>query len=54
MTPDTWMVFVSSLFDWDGRKSIKTPGADLMEWFYLFHYDYDEIDREHYLDTIGG
>lgn len=49
-----WQPLLRSLYDGEHFTGRPLPGADVGEWMLLVQCDYDEVDREHYLETVGG
>lgn len=50
----TWSDLLTSLFDSNGHAAEEVPGTCLREWLELILHEYDDVDRDHYSDTIGG
>lgn len=49
-----WTELLLSLWDDGLHGPALVPGASVAEWVGLTEHGYDQIDRDHYLDTIGG
>jgi len=57
MRPDQWArwgVLIMAVVDGGRPDEEIASGHCLDEWLRLTAYDYDWIDREFYLDSIGG
>lgn len=50
---ERWCELIMTVAD-VSRNPCPVHGQTISEWLELIQHDYDWIDREYYLDTIGG